>query len=478
MMDIDEGWDDQYTDGLVGCDGYYSDLDNNWDQPWGEDQNTWDATPEVYIGRLSADSGQEMQMLIDNILNYEKNPVVGDWMNQALFAGSIIVFDEDWDNDNVKDYDRSDLNHFNNFLAQQLLPTEMDATFLGETQGLQTTDYYYDLSLNKENLLNQLEAGASFGIIGGHANPRIQVHTMFITDHDGDGLMDRNGSYYDLPLNPLIDQWQHEIIIENTDEISPANDAQGLYVLFGCSAGTFEYYDDGTEYNCLSEMMLKSNAIGCLAGWNVVWEDYGWYERDHGGWFMEGMTFRFFEQLMMDPHPGKALAEAKADLVIDRQNPLLYDESVFIASEEKLLKQLNLLGDPEVSIWLGKPSPISYSIQKQENYILNVTSDGEPLNEAMITITISTDLIAQGKSDLTGQFSIPTSWFLLENITLTITHHGNLPIIIELETLGDLITDEKFVLPGYPSYFLIGISFITLTLIKKKRSLKFSMNEA
>ncbi len=448
LTDVNEDYDDPYSNGLVGCDSYYADLDSNWDTAWGTNQSTWKATPEVYVGRLAANSESEMAHLISNILMYETNPTVNAWMDRALFAGSMYYFDEDWDDDDQIDYMRSDGNKFNNYLADQLLPEAMDPTFLGEAEGVQPTEAYYDYAITQSRVSDLIEAGATIGIIGGHANPLSMVRTVFSEDDDGDGLFDRDGSLFDDAQ--AIDTSEHpESILRYYDSFNPQNDALGLYMLDGCSAGTFNYEYYGTEYDCLSEMLLKTAAIGCVAGHNVVWGEDEWYAREHGGWFLEGITFRFYEQLMHDARPGKALGEAKRDLVLDRQNPSYWEENAFPGWEEKILKQMNLLGDPEVNIWLGQPGNfdfhISYSQTESSPALIKVVEENQAVPNATVTITNSTELLWKGITNSTGDVSIPTEFILKENLVYTISKPGFLPIIQEVSSFTDFNEQPQIV---------------------------------
>jgi len=110
---IDEAY--PYDGDLVGCDSYYSNL-NNWDSDgdhiYAEDNDDWNLTADVYVGRLSANDISEMKSLVARIINYESNPPVGEWMNSALLAGSMTYFDGDYNSpgDGVLDYPEGDSN--------------------------------------------------------------------------------------------------------------------------------------------------------------------------------------------------------------------------------------------------------------------------------------------------------------------------------------------------------------------------------
>jgi len=105
-----------YDGDYVCCDSYYGDIDNDWSS------NDFDFNAEVYVGRLTANNQLEMQNLVERILDYEKNPPIGPWMSHALFAGSILQFDQDWNNNSIVDYGECDGNRFNNYVNNNLIP--------------------------------------------------------------------------------------------------------------------------------------------------------------------------------------------------------------------------------------------------------------------------------------------------------------------------------------------------------------------
>ncbi|MFX1480498.1 MAG: C25 family cysteine peptidase, partial [Promethearchaeota archaeon] len=93
------GYDEYYKP----TDYYYADLSGSWDDDgdgnWGEsskynsqgkDEINW--VPEVYVGRFPASTALELEIMVNKSLNYEKNPYMGEWMNQMLLAGGISSY--------------------------------------------------------------------------------------------------------------------------------------------------------------------------------------------------------------------------------------------------------------------------------------------------------------------------------------------------------------------------------------------------
>ncbi|UYP46632.1 hypothetical protein NEF87_002917 [Candidatus Lokiarchaeum ossiferum] len=413
-----------HDEGNVSCDSYYADLDHNWDSNndglWATNLDDFDLIPEVYVGRLTANNIEEMQKLVSNILGYEKIPPLGDWMTRALLAGAMLVFNEDWDNDNQIDFGECDANRHYNFLSQQF-PTNWSYILQAEAEGLSPSQYAYNESLTITHLENQINDGNGIVFITGHGNQKGMYRTIFTEDVDDDGLFDQNGD----PLfgGAAIDtQITSPLISTSITTINPSR-TLGMYYLGGCSTGTFD-----EDYDSLAEYVLKTSAIGCIAGSHVVWGEDQWTERDHGGWYSEGLQSRFLENLVMFSQPGKALGLAKQDYIADLQE--LNITLDYPGWSDRVLKQFNLLGDPELNIWMEIPSTLNatrISTTNSSPQIYSLTSEGIPVPNVTFTVFQNETLIWTGYSSEDGFVEIPFPSEDLATSILTGTKSGYLP---------------------------------------------------
>jgi hypothetical protein len=453
-------WDGDF----VSCDTYYTDLDNDWDlngdDLWGTNLDEFDYEAEVYVGRLTANNEIEMENLVQQILNYEKNPPIGSWMSHALFAGSILQFDQDWNNNSLVDYGECDGNRVNNFI-ENLLPDNWTSIFLAQTQGIKGSSNYSDLQLDYNNLSNKINEGCSIGTIFAHGSPQAMGIDKWTIDHDGDMLFDYTADPFYGGGDPIDVAKRSSLIDTSYAMLKPVDNKLGIYYLGSCSTGTFDDTSDS-----LAEYFLKNAAIGVIAGSNVVWGEDQWYERDHGGWFIEGLGFRFWEQLFQYKQPGKALALAKADYVLDRSNT---SEIVgYPEWEDKALKQYNLLGDPEVPIWLSIPKQLNVSeVDNNETTTLNlkVTADGEPVPNATITYTKDNNLIWIGETNENGTIEVPVSQLDISGSVFTASKIGFVPFQV------GLLPEIPDYIAGYDIFLisLIILSIISISSIYIKR---------
>jgi len=434
----------------VSCDYYYSDLDHDWDSNddglWGSDADDKDYIAEVYVGRLSTSIDTEMEKLVQNIIEYETDPDVGPWMTSALYAGAMLVFNSEYNDSGIIDFGECDSNRNHNFMADRL-PENWTSILMAEDEGLKNSSYYYDLPLNQSSLQEQINNGFSTGMIVGHGNPLKMVRVLFETDHDEDGRFDYTSDPYDYN-NPGhdIDVDSAPPLISTDIILNPINNRLGMYYLGGCSVGTFDY-----EVDSLSEYFLKTAAIGVIAGSQVVWGEDQWTERDHGGWYSDGLSTRFWEQLFTYNQPGKAFSYAKADYVADRESlgEDADNKTYYPDWEQKVLKQFNLLGDPEVNLWQTIPEALNITqIQSDsiETMKYVVSSTNGTMSGISVTSVRGTELMWKGLSDENGEVEVPFSEEEMKFMSITATENQYIPSIIP----------PKEGIPGYNLLAFIG----------------------
>jgi len=454
---IDEGY--AFDGNIVYSDHYYADLDNNWDldgdslymENNGDDE--WDYFSEVYVGRLPANSEMEMSMLVNRILNYEKYPPVGEWMETALFAGIVMGYELDLDNNGVLDWPGGDTNRLNNYIVDQIIEDDWTVHLLGETEGLAPSAYFYTEPVNKVNFHNRLEQGSSLMSIFGHSMPQTINRHIWTIDSDGDGLYDP------YPIDTV-----EKINLLNASEDELVMDSAKYCMAFtgGCSSGNFTEDED-----CVAEYLLKTVAIGSVGPSQIAWFQDNWTEVEYGGWYADGLNFRFFEQLHNYHQPAQALALAKQDYVIDRD---IFGTTEWYPApqwDEKTLRQFNYFGDPSVEIWMWIPEEIDASWEFRgsgSGYEVTVTADSEILPNAHVTLSNDTDVIWEGQTHSNGMVfpEYDRSYQSGEHLTLTITKHTHLPKIQSIPHA----TQRN--IPGFSSFIILMIAFCSVCIIGKK----------
>jgi hypothetical protein len=409
-------WTDENTwDPYVGSDWYYADLDSDWnidkDVKWGEmndDEFDWEA--EVFVGRLPASSAVEMGLYVKRILTYEKTPPMDNttWYKRMILAGGILNFGSDMGiNDGVAkkedgEYEYVDQNGVLNYLSSTYVPEKWSTLRLGEAEGVLPSIFPYDQPLSEENLISAITDGAIAVSIGLHGWETNVAGKVFIEDNDGDGLVDSG----DIVLPVLSPSTVPENLVFSTSSVPENGEKMPLVWVEACSTGTFTR----TEGDCLAEHILKNIGIGCIASEGIEWYQDYWhsfpYNETNGGFYGQGLTIRFWKSFFEgNNHPGQALAEAKKNYWVDRQlygtaNDLLQYYPVW---ENKLVKQFNLLGDPEIPIWQEIPQEMSVEVLLTDELIFSIKDiTNNPVSGVTITLT-NEGLYWEGVTDEMGQ---------------------------------------------------------------------------
>ena len=441
----------------VSCDHYYANLDDNWVLNDGSvsiiDYFDWEA--EVYVGRLPADNNAQMRELIHRLISYEKNPPVGPWMKHALFGGAFASFPSDV-NDNNKyddeDYPGFDSNRNHNWLKTDVFPSDWTSTLLGETEGIITTKYHVDRPLSELNVIEEINNGIATGMFDAHGSPTSMNRMILSTDEDNDSLFDYG-----------IDSSSSAPLITTSSEINTEG-KYGFFFLCACSTGTFTLPSD-----CLSEYILRTAGIGCIASSYSAYYDSGWYNGDHGGWFTQGLSSRFWEQFIKEGinQPGKAFIQAKVDYVEDFLRMNGREEGT-----NKTLIQYNLMGDPEVPVWTTIPSQLEYRILNETNQVtIGISSKNKPIRKVAITLTNST-YYWRGNSNIEGTVTLPVLSNELNNLTLTISKINYLPYQEGSENTSTIIpnisNNSSTNSTPFPQFWLFIIVIFLLSKQRKK----------
>ncbi|MFX1511970.1 MAG: C25 family cysteine peptidase, partial [Promethearchaeota archaeon] len=327
-----------------------------------------------------------------------------------LFGGAFARFDSDENHNNIFDEDDSpefDANRNHNWLKSNIFPSDWTSTILGETSGVKTTDYYIDKALTESNVIEEINNGVSTGMFDSHGSSTGMYRMTFTYDNDNDSLFDYG-----------TDSSSSSSLITTSSSIDTEG-KYGFYFLCACATGTFASSGD-----CLSEYILRTAGIGCIASSGSAYYDSGWYSGQHGGWYTQGLSSRFWEQIFKEGtnQPGKAFIQAKID----------YGEDFlkFNGKEErtnKTLIQYNLMGDPEVPFWTTIPIKLEYTILNEINLlVLKVFSIDQPIKHAVVTLNNSTHYY-RGNTNIEGIISFPVSLDEFNNLVLTISKINYLP---------------------------------------------------
>jgi len=410
-------------------DGEFGEFSTSGSNPfWDQDDNVnWNA--EVYVGRLPGSTTSEMASLVDNITKYERTPPSGNWYTRGVLAGAYSNYETDTNDDDVKDDEKTDENYLSYIIRTRLWqPNGFNWTALGETAGLDPTDYPINFSLNTANLLPQVSIGESVMNFAGHGSNTGIFRRVWNNDIDADGLDDEgpedfDTSYYTTSSNPTNGFMRPMVYID------------------ACDNGHFDHSSD-----CQSEKILKDVGIGCVASSRISWYSVGWVPGSDGGMYNQGHDFRFWEQFFNNSasskyRPGASLALSKADYFNDNGQ-----HNYFYASAKNFYNY-NLMGDPEVPIWTAQPDtlyvdhPSAILTGSQQVKVWVNDSLGNPIPGALVCLQKS-DTYAVGTTNGTGSVTLNVDPATDGTMNVTVTVHDYLPY----ESTINVQTD--FIAPG------------------------------
>ena len=435
---------------IVSCDYYYANLDDNWvlesdGTATIVDLTNWEA--DVFVGRLPASTTSQMESLVSRLIEYESNPPVGPWMQTAVFAGTYTNFDMDSNGNNIldeEDYLGFDTNRNHHWIIDNILTSDWTSTVLGESEGLVPSRYPYDIPLNQSTFTESINDGASIMMADAHGSPTGMYRTIFTTDVDGDLLFDYG-----------TDTTASEVFLSVNSEFD-TNGKNCFAFLAACSTGSF-----AESGSCLTEYLTRTCSIGCIGSSQSSGYDPSWYDGEHLGWVTQGLSERVWEQLIMEEnnHPGMALSLAKSDYAVD------YLAINGAPDNGRTLSQYNLMGDPEVPIWIKIPESItSEIICDNSSRILSVKSfvNTQELSEAIVTV-IGSSFYYRCVTDGNGEVEIHIPDFAEDeelNVTVTKKHH--LPF---QETVGVSASSSNSPLWSYAAPIVIITSIIIVAVV-------------
>jgi hypothetical protein len=281
--------------------------------------------------------------------------------------------------------------------------------------------------------------GSSFGM----------YRTIFTYDEDGDTLFDQG-----------VDDSTSSCFLDGITDFD-TDGKLGMYFLAACSTGTFV---GGT---CLTEYIARNSGIGCIGSSHSAGYDPSWADGAPVGWATQGLSIRFWEQLLSEDgnHPGMALALAKHDYGMDRVAMIGDDDG------GRTMAQFNLMGDPEVPIWIDIPSsfaePVTDIIQSNRELVVDITGISNTTSDIIITLQSTTfyqRVITTNNEEI--RFLLP-DLEESENITLTISKDGHLPLQIDIEIPPGSKPVEDF--PILPSILIVSVVLISVVALVKIR---------
>ena len=319
------------ADTITPADVYYSCLGTmNWDTDgnglYGELDDNVSMIPTLNVSRAPVSSIEDVQTFVNRIINYESMPDTTNWKDNILMSGTSLGDISDIDSLWHPFYlnGQSDTQIWSQSLYNSFI--HPSGTNYPSWNGELTRFYdtYTDISLdgsydfNATNLQTELAKGYTFADVMTHGSISCW-------------RMEGNYPFYDSSSADLLQNTSYTVITTTA-----------------CLTNAFDYHSSTNR--CLSQHFLNNPNSGILAYWGTSREN--WYDPRtfYIGFspnvMYDGWTYR---KLFDDKYHrmGKAPMAVKTELL-----------SHAVGSYEpyrKIWMGLNLMGDPEMPVYLSKP---------------------------------------------------------------------------------------------------------------------------
>ncbi|MEE8597497.1 MAG: C25 family cysteine peptidase, partial [bacterium] len=341
------------------ADLYYSDLDGDWDfdgdHTYGELADSVDMYADVYVGRASVYNVAMAQNFVYKVFTYEKNPPT-DYIERLMLPTAIL-----WSSYEERPMQDS---------IARMAPSGWRIAKMYERNG----------TLSRQGMIDTMNVGYNLGHWEGHGNENgIYMGGPYLTSSDADGLV-------------------------NGDRVGIANS-------IACMCGGWDLMSSGGD--CFAEHLV--NRVGGGLAVAMMNARYGWGA--YVGGYVPGPSERidttFYAKLFTEQMHvlGQIHHAAKDAWVYYADSGYQYDMTRWCIYE------LNLFGDPEMPIWTDEPIVLTVNYPSvipmgNQNVNIIVTSQGSPVNNALVCLQKGTEVYVSDYTDASGLVTLsvaPTS---------------------------------------------------------------------
>ena len=373
-----------YEDNNIPADLYYSGLDGTWnddnDNSWGEPGED-DLLPDIAVARFSFSNTSELSNMINKSVSYQNNPVLGEFQNPLLAGEYLYSNPETWGSDYLELLIGF---HDDNGYTTIGIPENFNIETL----------YEKDQSWSGSDLMAEINQGKQFVHHCGHAGETSVAH-LYISDITNSNFSGANGT-------------DHNYTLLQTH---------------GCNCGDFTYSD------CILEKMvsIQNFAVAVIGNSRYGWFNEGQTEGPAAHLHREMVDALYNEKLN---HIGAAFVECKIQTAPWVTAPGQWEEGALRWN----FYDINILGDPVLSVWTDEPVSIEASYQNAitigvPSTSVTVTSSGSPMENFSCAIIKDGVLHGVGYTDASGtaQITFDPAFTTVGDAQLIISGYNCLP---------------------------------------------------
>ncbi len=387
-----------------------------------------DYFPDIYIGRFSADTIQQVTDIVDKVLAYEQNPPAA-----AAFYNNISLVGVYTESNGNEDFPWiSDLETVRNYLLGQSYTVERiyatDSGYPGNPMAATPQNFHDGTALPADLRVPQFAwngdtAGISAALNAGR----------FLTVYRGHGSWDG---------------WAQPSFRRNNVTALTQNDLTPLFVSITCQTGWFDNETDDDAHggrpaaaDCYAEYLLRQPHSGAIAAMAMVRNSYPGYN--------DFLVFGFLKGIWPDfaPNPpwsGYPATPTFPNVRLLRMGQIENFGKIYMAKAygtgdiRKLeFEMCHLFGDPEMPIWTEAPPNLAVDHPKgigatgTQEFIVAVTNaaNSQPVQGAAVVLTRASSRIQSQGTDVFGvaRFSLASPGG--SDIDITVTCLGFRPYL-------------------------------------------------
>ena len=330
------GYYDANTDSVTPADVYYSCLGAmNWDSNGnglngeiGEVNDTISLIPVITVSRAPVSTINDARVFVDRIINYESAPDTTNWKNDILMCGNTLGYKENniWypyyvsGQSDAQIWSQMTYNQYINPSNPTFPSWSGELTRLYDTYSDISGDGTYDF--NVPNLQTELSKGYTFVDVKTHGNKI--------------GWQLENYNFY---------YWYKANELENCGST--------IITTTACQTNAFDFNNMQytTPRHCLSQHFINNPQSGILAYWGTSREN--WYRPRQTNSLYLGDVFNALTYRKIIEDKFHRLGKAAKEVKIEKMSEAI--DYSYYSSERKIWMGLNLMGDPEMPVFLSKP---------------------------------------------------------------------------------------------------------------------------
>jgi len=398
-------------DGTVPSDLYYACLEGT------------DYYPDIYIGRVPANTVPEAQILIGKIIDYQSKPVRGDWLKRFLLCGEF-QYQSAATNTAERLFCETAFTIWNSLKTKYEFPSK---TIGAGSSGLGHAEYFFRKSVDEND---PTKPGTYRAKIRDAEEPvvKCKMPAEWYPNIVSDATAKANTLAYWRDGVFLVQHRDHggetgwgKPSVNATDVANLSNGKmQPILFSVNCLTGAMDYSKD-----CFVEAALKNPNGGAASAIGSTRVSYSWWnDRLCDGFYTCLYGTKIYDCLDKDVIiPDKPPLSRKLGIVLNFGKMYLarnYPSNPWGTSYDYTEIEFYLfhcIGDPEMDIWVGPLTDLDVQINDGQIQVLD-QAQRTPITAAQVCIYgENTQIVVQ--TDEKGQCSIPSG--LKGNFTVTIT---------------------------------------------------------